>query len=119
MIFRRYISIGVLNTIIHWFIFFICFYFLQITQAWSNFMAFCVAVTFSFLANSKWTFESKANWIKYISFTAFMGCLALFLGYVADKLNFPTIVTLVSFSFISLFIGFLYSKYVVFKVKNK
>ncbi len=118
IVLHRYISIGVINTILHWSIFLILFYLFLISQAFSNFIAFSITVTFSFIANSKWTFRSKATLSKYISFTFFMGFLSIFLGYLADIFNLPIIITLISFSFLSLIFGFLYSRFVVFKEKK-
>ncbi|TDS88276.1 GtrA-like protein [Rahnella sp. BIGb0236] len=74
-----------------------------------------MAVTFSFFVNAKWTFQSEHTPIKYFMYVGFMGCLALLCGFVADKIELNPLLTLIVFSTISLFIGFLYSKFVVFK----
>lgn len=85
------------------------------SQWLSNFAAFCVAVSISFFANAKWTFKRDATTIRYMMYVFFMGDMASLIGWVADKTDINPIVTLVSFSFISLICGFIYSKYVVFK----
>lgn len=112
---QKYVSVGIINTALHWIVFSFFFYKLALSQAISNFIAFCIAVTFSFIINTKWTFNSKATFGKYISFIIFMGSLALLTGYFSDHLNLPAIITLISFSSISLVCGFLYSRYIVFK----
>ena len=114
-IFSRYVSIGVLNTAIHWAVFLCLIMWLGVSQAVANFIAFCVAVTFSFFANSKWTFKAEATFIRYIIFVVFMGFIAIATGWLADELNIPGLVTLVVFSLISLVLGFVYSRYVVFR----
>lgn len=88
------------------------------TQLLSNFTAFCIAVSISFIANAKWTFKREATTIRYIMYVLFMGAIASFVGWAADKTNIPPIATLVIFSFISLISGFIYSKHVVFKDKK-
>ncbi|MBJ9598129.1 GtrA family protein [Citrobacter werkmanii] len=60
-LFGRYVSVGVLNTAIRWLCFGALFSLIGLGQSISNLVAFCVAVTFSFLVNAKWTFKSKAT----------------------------------------------------------
>lgn len=114
-IFSRYVSVGVLNTALHWVVFLCLIKWLGTSQAVANFSAFCVAVTFSFFANSKWTFKAETTFIRYIIFVVFMGFIAIATGWLADELDIPGLVTLVVFSLISLVLGFIYSKYVVFR----
>lgn len=114
-LFSRYVSVGVLNTAIHWVCFGILFHFFCVSQAFSNITAFCVSVTFSFFANAKWTFNSQATLGRYITFVLFMGGMAGVIGYTADKLIIPPLITLVVFSGFSLVAGFIYSKLIVFK----
>lgn len=113
-LFTRYASIGIINTLIHWVIFGVLYY-LGCTQALSNLIAFCVAVTFSFFANAKWTFNAQATKLRYLLYTAFMGAMALVIGEVADHISLNPAFTLVLFSVISFFCGFIYSKYFVFR----
>lgn len=113
-LFSRYMSVGVLNTAIHWAV----FAFLLSegnSQALSNFAAFCIAVTFSFFVNAKWTFNSEATAIRYVLYVFFMGAVAALTGMSADRLGMPPLITLVAFSAISLVSGFLYSKLFVFR----
>lgn len=111
----RYASVGLLNTFIHWVVFTLLVFSLKSSQALANLIAFLVAVTFSFFANSKWTFRSSATPFRYFIFVAFMGFIALLTGYIADKLHLPILVTLIIFSSLSLFLGFMFSNFVVFR----
>ncbi|HGV9335295.1 GtrA family protein [Raoultella planticola] len=116
-LFTRYMTIGVLNTLIHWVVFAICIKNDQ-TQSLSNFAAFCVAVTFSFFANARWTFNSEATTFRYMMYVLFMGVVATVVGAYADRVKVNPVATLVIFSGISLVCGFLYSKYIVFREKK-
>ncbi len=113
--FAKYFSIGILNTALHWVIFGLCFMLFNLSQANSNLMAFLIAVTFSFFMNAKFTFNKKPTGTRYILFTAFMAFLSYLTGLSADYLNLFPLITLVAFSAISLILGFVYSKYIVFK----
>ncbi|EAB6386162.1 GtrA family protein [Salmonella enterica] len=114
-LFSRYVSVGVLNTAIHWLCFGAFFSLIGFRQAISNVIAFCVAVTFSFFVNAKWTFNSKATTGRYMAFVIFMGLMAALTGYIADRLHTPALVTLIAFSAFSLVAGFIYSKLIVFR----
>ena len=116
-IFARYLSVGVVNTLIHWISFAVCISSGQ-PQSLSNFIAFCVAVTFSFFANAKWTFTAEATTIRYIMYVFFMGMVAVMIGYYADRMKINPIATLVVFSSVSLVCGFLYSKFIVFRERK-
>nr|AEP25480.1 undecaprenol-pyrophosphate-glucose translocase [Yersinia pseudotuberculosis] len=114
-LFAKYLSVGVINTFLHWVVFGTLVYIAGISQAIANLVAFCIAVTFSFFANANFTFKKKATGSRYIAFVAFVGVLSYLTGYFADKFNSLPIVTLVVFSATSLVFGFLYSKLFVFK----
>ncbi len=114
-LFSRYVSVGVLNTAIHWVCFGVMLSLIGMNQAISNLVAFCVAVTFSFFVNAKWTFKSKATTCRYVAFVIFMGVMAALTGYIADRLHATALITLISFSGFSLAAGFIYSKFIVFR----
>ncbi|EHG7581971.1 MULTISPECIES: GtrA family protein [Citrobacter] len=114
-LFAKYTSIGVLNTLIHWVVFAICIYGLHTTQFLANFAGFVIAVSFSFYANAKITFNAATSTLRYMLYIGFMGALSATVGYAADLCGTPPLVTLVTFSAISLVCGFLYSKYIVFR----
>ncbi|MBN7120351.1 translocase [Erwinia billingiae] len=113
-LFARYTSVGVVNTAVHWAVFF-SLHAAGVNQAFSNMSAFGVAVTFSFFANVKFTFNSKTTTRRYLIYLGFMGALAASVGLMSDRLGLPSIVTLITFSAVSLVVGFFYSKYIVFR----
>ena len=114
-IFLRYFSVGVVNTLIHWAAFGVLISTTDLTQAVANVVAFFCAVTFSFFANSYFTFNKNPSTGGYLLFVVFMGFIAFATGKASDRLNFPEWVTLVAFSITSLVLGFFYSKYIVFR----
>lgn len=114
MLFPRYASVGVVNTLIHWTVFGILV-FMGANQSVANLAAFAVAVTFSFLANSRWTFNSVVTPRRYLFYVAFMGASAAAMGWAADRAFLHPFLTLVAFSLFSLVAGFLYSKFFVFR----
>lgn len=113
-LFLKYVSIGVINTLIHWTTFIILTYLLHISQSTSNLLAFIAAVTFSFFANAKFTFNKKPTRYKYFYFVIFMGGMSYIFGHMADVHNIHPTVTLISYSVLSLFVGFLFSKIFIF-----
>ena len=114
-LFSRYLSIGVINTGIHWLVFAGAVYLLHINQAVSNLIAFLVAVSFSFFANARFTFKAKATSKGYLLFVVFMGTMSIITGKVSDHYQISPLITLVEFSVISLVCGFLFSNYIIFK----
>ena len=114
-LFSKYLTVGVLNTAIHWFVFAIGVYIFSVNQATANFLAFATAVTFSFFANAAVTFKSKPKVKGYFLFVTFMGLLSGLVGKLADYYQIAPIITLVEFSLISLICGFFYSKHIVFR----
>lgn len=114
-LFAKYTSIGVLNTLIHWVVFAVCIYGLHTDQVLANFSGFVIAVSFSFYANAKFTFNSSTTTLRYMLYVGFMGTLSASVGWSADMCGMPPLVTLITFSTISLVCGFIYSKYIVFR----
>ncbi|ALV91770.1 MULTISPECIES: GtrA family protein [Pantoea] len=113
-LFARYTSVGVVNTAIHWAVFGALLA-SGAKQSMANLAAFCVAVTFSFFANAKWTFNAEATTARYFLYIFFMGAMAVSVGWTADRLHINPIVTLIFFSALSLVCGFVYSKFFVFR----
>jgi putative flippase GtrA len=113
-VFFRYVSVGLVNTVIHCGVFAVMFYALGASQAVSNLLGFAVAVTFSFFANARYTFNAHATTVRYLLYVAFMGLLAATFGLLADLLALPPVVTLVLFAAVSLVCGFIYARFVVF-----
>lgn len=117
-LFFKYLSVGIVNTMLHWVVFAWLVYKEGFSQATSNLYAFSIAVTFSYFANSYMTFEKKPTTLRYIAFVAFMGALSYASGLLADRISLTPILTLITFSAISLIVGFFYSKLIVFKDKK-
>lgn len=115
--FLKYIIVGGGNTLIHW-LFFFMFYHLNLSQSKSNFIAFVIAVTFSFFVNTKFTFKSQFSHKRYFLYVTFLGVISFFIGFISDLINFQPIFTLIVFSGVSLILGFYYSHYFVFKENN-
>lgn len=116
--FSSYTMIGIANTLIHWQLFFVLRAAFGVSQAFSNFLAFCAAASFSFYANALFTFAMPASLGRYLTFMMCMGSLSLAVGGLADHWHLPGIVTVVVFSLTSLIVGFLLSKWLVFRVRE-
>jgi len=114
-LFKRYVTVGLLNTAVHWLVFLFAFYAIKFDQSASNFVAFCVAVSFSFVVNARFTFKRKATVLMYVMYFAFMGFLSLMVGALSDLYRIAPLITLVLFSIISLVVGFVFSKFVIFR----
>lgn len=112
--FLNYFKIGIINTLMHWSVFFLIYHFSN-TQSISNSIAFIFATTFSFFMNAKFTFNKKASLNRYMLFILIMFLISILIGKVGDHLNFNPIITLMSFSGLSLVLGFLFSKYIIFR----
>ncbi|EJZ3536445.1 GtrA family protein, partial [Salmonella enterica subsp. enterica serovar Derby] len=114
-----YTSIGVLNTLIHWGVFAFCVYGMHTHQALANFSGFVIAVSFSFYANARFTFNASTTTLRYMMYVGFMGTLSAVVGWMADQCSLPPLVTLITFSAISLVCGFIYSRFIIFRDKNE
>lgn len=112
--FLSYFKVGILNTLVHWSIFFLFFQFTQ-SQSISNVIAFFIAMSISFVLNAKYTFKKKMTFKAYLLFAIFMAAISYGSGYIGDELKLNPFITLIGFSGLSLVIGFIYSKFVVFK----
>lgn len=111
----KYASIGVINTALHWLVFTVFCYAMSTTQAIANLAGFCVAVTFSFYANARFTFKKKATGGRYFAFVSFMGVLSYLTGHISDVFKLPPVATFFIFSPASVLIGFVFFNYIVFK----
>lgn len=113
--FSTYTVVGVANAIIHWQIFFVLNSGAELTQAASNFAAFCVAASFSFYVNALYTFDGKVSVFGYLLFIGFMGITSYGIGRLGDVWRLQGLVTVTSFSLLSLVCGFFFSKFVLFR----
>lgn len=114
-LFTRYFTVGVLNTVLHWAVFFVLIGIFDLGTAWANLLAFFVAVTFSFFMNANYTFRASPTKSRYFYFVMFMAMLSFGIGWLSDYLMLPSLFALIAFSLMSLFLGFLYSRYFVFR----
>lgn len=112
--FLSYTLVGVLNTLVHWLVFLGLVYSGALPQATANLLAFLCAVTFSFFVNARVTFRSHASPGRYVAYVVFMGGLSYAVGAVGQSISAPPLLTLVLFSAVSLGLGFLFSRYLVF-----
>ncbi|TFY92714.1 GtrA family protein [Pseudomonas kairouanensis] len=117
--FSSYAVIGVANTVIHWQLFFVFRSAFDFSQALSNFLAFCMAASFSFYMNTLYTFSVQASWVRYLLFMGCLGGLSLLVGWLADRWRLPGLVTVLVFSLLSLVCGFLLAKWVVFRERRR
>ncbi|QXI46870.1 GtrA family protein [Pseudomonas anuradhapurensis] len=109
--FFKYLLVGVCNTATHAAVFTSMLAFGG-DQAVSNLVAFTVALSFSFLANARFTFRVPLSLSRYLWFVAGMGSLSVSLGYLGDRLGWQPMVTVTLFSLLSLVLGFLFSRWV-------
>ncbi|NUT87904.1 GtrA family protein [Pseudomonas corrugata] len=114
-VFFSYALVGLANTLIHWQIFFVLRVAAGLDQSISNFLAFCVAASFSFYINALYTFEAKPSAVGYVLFLCFMGALSFIVGDLGDRWHVHSLLTVTVFSLLSLVFGFLFSRFVVFR----
>jgi len=114
-VFIRYATIGIFNTGIHWTVFFSLHHWADLSQAVANLIAFCVAVTFSFFMNVRYTFRTIPQSSDYFHFVLFMAALSLITGLIADYFRIFPLFTMIFFPAISLLFGYAYSRYIIFK----
>lgn len=110
--FLIYCFIGIANTGIHFFVFFLCTNFYS--QALSNSLAFTVAVVFSFFCNSIITFKEKPTRLKFIRMYFSMLFVSAGFGYIGDYFSLQPLITVFLYFIINPVIGFLVTKYFVF-----
>ncbi len=115
--FMRYALVGLLNTGIHWGTFAATLPFTE-HQGTSNAISFCIAATFSYFCNAKFTFQAKPTGSRYFLFLAVMGLISYGTGYFAQQANLHPLVTLTLFTGISFVLGFLFSRFIVFTTEK-
>lgn len=111
----RYGLVGIINTAVHWLMFSLFYFVFNTNQAIANTVAFMVAVTVSFYLNAHFTFNTYTNLKRYLLFVVFMGFISYLVGFFADKSELLPLLTLCIFTAISFIVGFLWSRFFVFK----
>ncbi|WP_170987767.1 GtrA family protein, partial [Escherichia coli] len=69
--FFSYFLIGIVNTALHWGVFYACYNNLAFGQGRSNIVGFICAATFSFFANARYSFKVSATKASYFRFIFF------------------------------------------------
>ena len=116
-LFKKYFTVGIFNTLLHWTIFLTLTFILKKEQSISNLIAFIITITISYILNAQYTFKQEKKIKMYILYIFFMGGLSFSTGKLADFINLNEIITMIVFSGLSLVIGFFFSKHIIFKVK--
>jgi GtrA-like protein. len=109
--FLKYLIVGIFNTAIH----VVVFAAMQLAgkdQALSNLVAFMVALSFSYIANARFTFRVPVSFMRYCVFAAGMGSLSVSLGYLADSRDWAPLFTVGLFCLVSLLLGFVFARWV-------
>lgn len=104
--------IGVVNTGIHFIVFFILEKFSSQTLA--NSVAFSVAVIFSFFCNSFFTFKERPTKRKFVKMYFSMLLVSAVFGYIGDTFQIFPLVTIILYFIFNPIIGFFVTKYFVF-----
>lgn len=113
--FVRYACVGGANTLIHALVFFSLVHGANAGQGSANVAGFLMAVTFSYLANARWTFRARMSLPRYLLFTAAMAMIAYGTGQLGQGLAWPPLLTFCLFSALSLALGYALARGVVFK----
>lgn len=105
--------VGLGNTCVHGVAFAILVK-LGMEQSFSNFIAFLIAVTFSFYANAFFTFKKQPTLQRFLKLSSFMAVLSYLGGWVGDYFELHFLQTFILWSLFSFIVGFIFSKLVVF-----
>ena len=103
--------VGVANTLIYWQLFYVLTTAAELSQAASNVSAFCVAAAFSLYVHALYTFDAKYSVLRYLVYLCFMGVMSFVVGHFADVWHLHGLVTVASFSLLSLICGWLFSRF--------
>ncbi|PTT25565.1 polysaccharide synthesis protein GtrA [Pseudomonas sp. HMWF021] len=109
------IVIAIADALIHWQIFFVLCIAVELTQATSNFAAFCVAAAFSLYVNLLYTFESNTSVFGYLLFIGLMGAASFGIGSIADIRGWHGLLTVTVFTALNLTLGYCFFRFVLFR----
>lgn len=98
--------IVLVNGLIHGEIFFLLYGAVGLTQATSNFAAFCVAAVFSFYVTALYIFEPGKSWRGYLLFHCSMGVASYGIGSIGDALSSPGWVAVALYFLLNLVTGY-------------
>jgi putative flippase GtrA len=105
--------IGFADGLIHWQIFFVLCTAVGLTQAASNFAAFCVAAAFSFYVNMLYTFDSRTSVLGYLLFLVVMSALSFAIGAITDAHSLPGLLTVGVFTLVNLLLEYCFFRCVL------
>ena len=106
--------IGVINTAVHFAVFW-CAVTSGASQAVGNALGFTVAVSVSFLLNARFTFRRTPTWRRFLRMYSSMLLVSWGFGWLGDAFELPPWVTFVVYCGINPVIGFVVTKYFVFR----
>lgn len=118
---------GVFTTLINIITYAVCYKYIGIPNVPSNIIAWILSVTFAFITNKLYVFDSKSldaglvigEFIKFISARLATGGLDLIIMYVSvDLMHEPAVIFKVIANVIVIVLNYVLSKLVVFKKKN-
>lgn len=107
--------IGVADALIHWQVFFVVSSAGGLTQAASNFAAFCVAAAFTIYVNVLYMFETGTSMPGYLLFIVVMGGVSFGIGSLGDAQALHGLVTVATFTGINLLLAYCFFRFVLFR----
>lgn len=113
--FSALMVIGIADGLIHWQIFFVLCSAAGLSQAASNFAAFCVAAAFSFYVNMLYTLDRRTSVFAYLLFIVVMGALSFAIGMLANARDLPGLLTVAVFTSVNLLLGYCFFRLVLFR----
>jgi len=121
--FSRFLMVGVLNTLIGYFVIFSCMYVVELGPESSNIAGYATGLIFSYLLNRNYTFKSKQGqrseifrfvFVFFIAYASNFGVLLILIyGF---KINAGASQIIASIAYIT--ISYLLNKHFVFKIHN-
>ena len=124
--FFAYAVFGVFTTVVNIVTYNICYYNLEVGNTKSNIFAWILAVTFAYLTNKVWVFESRSwKWavlkkevVTFISCRLATGLLDLVIMYVCvDVMEWHALLMKIISNVLVILLNYVFSKLVIFKKK--
>lgn len=124
--FLVYVIFGVFTTVVNIVTYNVCYYNLELSNTLSNILAWILAVTFAYLTNKVWVFESK-SWAwdvlkrevpAFISCRLATGVLDIVIMYIAvDVMGGHAMIMKIISNVLVIILNYVFSKLVIFKKK--
>ena len=124
--FVAYAVFGVFTTIVNIVTYRCCYYNLGIGNTLSNIAAWVLAVTFAYLTNKVWVFDSKSwNWdvlkkevLAFVSCRIATGILDLLIMFICvDIMDWHAMLMKVLSNILVILLNYIFSKLIIFKKK--